>query len=43
MIILGVVVLYIGLSQEWPAANVKTTGYQTVKDRKLFTRLSANF
>ena len=43
MIILGVVFLYIGLSEELPAAKVKPTGYQTVKDRKLFTRYSENF
>ena len=43
MIILGVVFLYINLSQEWPAAKVKPTSYQTVQDRKLFIRLSANF
>ena len=43
MIILGVVVLYIRLSQEWPAAKVKPTGEQTILDWNFFTSLSANF
>ena len=36
-------VLYIHLSQEWPAAKVKPTGDQTILDWKLFTSLSADF
>ena len=43
MIIFGVVFLYIGQSQEWPAAKVEPTGDQTVLNRKLITSLSANF
>ena len=39
---LGVVFLYIGLSQEWLTAKVKPTGYETVQERKPFIRLIAN-
>ena len=43
MILLRVVVLYIRLSQEWPAAKVKPTGDQTILDWKFFISLNANF